>query len=373
MESIGRLTKLYVEITTTCNLDCQMCVRRAWNEQVGTMSLDTFGALMDQVHALPEPPTIHLGGYGEPMHHPHFLEIVRLAKKNGTRVEMTTNGTLLTPEVAGALIDLDFDRLVVSIDAVTPERYADIREGGSFTNVIENMRTLWRLKLQRGGKHSNPLVGIAFVAMRRNVSDLSQLPWLATRIGAREIKVSNVVPHTPEMQAEVLYNRSLTLCTYRASPQVTDMSLPKLDIDDLTVGPISRVFNSTASVSLLDSSLSGRNDACRFAQEGYAAVRWDGEVSPCLPLLHDHPMYMHDRRKDVTHYSLGNIRERSLGDLWASPEFTGFRASLREFPYSPCSTCGGCQLFAENLADCSGNTFPVCGGCLWAQGFVQCP
>jgi hypothetical protein len=23
--------------------------------------------------------------------------------------------------------------------------------------------------------------------------------------------------------------------------------------------------------------------------------------------------------------------------------------------------------------DCYGNTFPACGGCLWAQGVIQCP
>ena len=34
---LDQLTKLYVEITTACNLDCIMCIRRAWHEPVGTM------------------------------------------------------------------------------------------------------------------------------------------------------------------------------------------------------------------------------------------------------------------------------------------------------------------------------------------------
>jgi radical SAM protein with 4Fe4S-binding SPASM domain len=108
-------------------------------------------------------------------------------------------------------------------------------------------------------------------------------------------------------------------------------------------------------------------------QEGYAAVRSDGQVSPCLSLLHDHPEYIRGRRKQVTHHSFGNITTSSLRAIWESPEYTAFREKLRVFPYSPCTTCGGCERFPFNLEDCSENTFPTCGGCLWAQGFVECP
>jgi MoaA/NifB/PqqE/SkfB family radical SAM enzyme len=371
--TVDHLTKLYIEITTACNLECQMCVRRAWDEPIGDMPLATFDALMEQLRQFPAPPIVHLGGYGEPMSHPDFLEMVRLAKKTGARVEVTTNGTLLDAETAATLIELDLDRLVVSIDGVTPESYRQVRTQGNFEQVVENLRSLRRLRQRRKGRHGNPQLGIAFVVMKRNVADLPGLPRLATRVGAWYIQVSNLVPHTPEMEGEILYARSLTACAFRASRWVANMSLPKLDIDSHTSEPLRKTFASTASLSLLDASLSGRNDYCRFAQEGYAAVRWDGQVSPCLPLLHDHPVYVRRRRKDVDHYALGDINRQSLRDVWDGPEFTGFRARMRQFPFSPCSTCGGCERFAGNLLDCSNNTFPTCGGCLWAQGFVQCP
>jgi MoaA/NifB/PqqE/SkfB family radical SAM enzyme len=373
MQNPDRLTKLYVEITNACNLDCLMCVRRAWHEPIGHMSPATFHELIEQLRRLPTLPIIHLGGYGEPMFHPDWLEMVRQAKAVGAQVEMTTNGTLLDAETAATLVELDLDRLVVSIDGASPESYGEIRKNGSLAQVIENMRTLFRIKLRRKGRHANPQVGIAFVAMKRNVADLSRLPRLATWIGAWSIQVSNLVPHTPEMEQEILYGQSLRACAFRASRWVANMSLPKLDLDEHTLEPLGRTFASTASLSLLDAGLSARNDYCRFAQEGYAAVRWDGSVSPCLSLLHDHPMYMLGRRKDVTHHTLGNVNERPLDEVWTSPEFIGFRAGLRDFPYSPCTTCGGCERFPRNLVDCSGNGFPTCGGCLWAQGFVQCP
>lgn len=367
------LTKLYVEITTACNLDCQMCVRRSWREPIGHMPLALFSNLMEQISQLAAPPTIHLSGYGEPMSHPDFLEIVRRARATGAPVEMTTNGTLLNQKTARRLIDLELDRLVVSIDSATPEQYEDIRVKSSFKQVIENLRYLRRLKLRLKGRHGPPRVGIAFVAMKSNVAELPKLPWLATYIGAGEILISNVVPHLPEMEREILYERSLRSAAYRPSRWVPNMSLPKFDLNTDTLAPVSQVFNSTVSLNLLDVSLSTRNDYCRFAQAGYAAIRWDGEVSPCLPLLHDHPMYLLGRRKNVTRYALGNINNQPFDQIWESPEFTEFRAKLRRFPFSPCSTCGGCERFPATYEDCTGNDFPTCGGCLWAQGFVQCP
>lgn len=367
------LSKLYVEITTACNLDCQMCVRRVWDEPLGTMPLETFEALMEQLRQFPSPPAIHLSGYGEPMVHPHFLEIVKQAKAIGARVEMTSNGMLLNTKKAAALIELGLDSLTVSIDGVGSEAYEDIRVRGSFEQVIENLRQLRRLKLRYKGRHGKPEVGIAFVAMKRNVADLPQLPRLAIQLGATNISVSNVIPHAPEMESEILYERALKACAFRASRWVPNLSLPKFDLDEHTLAPLGNVFGSTASLSLLDASLSGRNDYCRFAQEGYAVIRWDGEVSPCLSLLHDHPEYLHGRRKQITRRAFGNIKDQPLPEIWESPEFSEFRANLRRFYFSPCTTCGGCERFPANYEDCSGNSFPTCGGCLWAQGFVQCP
>jgi len=373
MNITDTLTKLYIEPTTACNLNCQMCVQRVWQETIGTMPLATFEALMVHLADFPSPPTIHLSGYGEPLVHPHFLEMVKQAKATGARVEMTTNGTLLTPDKAESLVELGLDSLTVSIDSVEPEMFGDIRVQASLGQVVANIRSLRRIKLRRRGRQGKPDIGIAFVAMKRNVADLPKLPHLAMHLGAKRVIVSNLVPHLPEMEADILYKRALKNCAFRASRWVPELSLPKFDLNGDTMTPLGETFDSTASLSLLDASLSSRNDYCRFAQEGYAAIRWDGEVSPCLPLLHSHPVYLHGRRKQVFHHTFGNINNQPLSEIWKSSEFSDFRAKLRSFHFSPCSTCGGCERFGANYEDCTGNTFPTCGGCLWAQGFVQCP
>ena len=82
--------------------------------------------------------------------------------------------------------------------------------------------------------------------------------------------------------------------------------------------------------------------------------------------------YIRGRRKDVTHHSFGNIDATPLPEIWASAAFAAFRQRVRDFNFSPCTTCGGCERFPQNFEDCTDNGFPTCGGCLWAQGFVQC-
>lgn len=367
------LTKLYVEVTTQCNLECRMCVRQVWDAPLEHMPLPTFDLLLEQLDEFAVWPILHLGGYGEPMFHPDFLEMVYRAKRTGAQVEVTTNGTLLDADMATALVELELDRLIVSVDSVTPEAYRDLRGDNCFSQVVENLRHLYRLKLRGKGRHSFPIVGLAFVAMKSNIQDLSQLPRLATKVGAWEILVSNLLPHSPAMREEVLYQKSLTACAYRESRWVANLSLPKIDLSAQTVEPLRQVFNSTASLGLADVSLSARNDYCRFVWEGYAALRWDGETSPCLNLLHNHPVYVLDRRRDLLSYSVGNIHRQSLCSIWQASDFASFRSKVQDFPFSPCTTCGGCERFASNLIDCSDNTFPVCGGCLWAQGFIQCP
>ena len=108
-------------------------------------------------------------------------------------------------------------------------------------------------------------------------------------------------------------------------------------------------------------------------EEGSAAITWDGRVSPCVALMHSHSCYVMGRKKSVRRHSLGDVGQAPLADIWHSEEFTAFRRRVREFNFSPCVSCGGCDLVEANEEDCFGNTFPTCGDCLWARGVIVCP
>jgi MoaA/NifB/PqqE/SkfB family radical SAM enzyme len=112
---------------------------------------------------------------------------------------------------------------------------------------------------------------------------------------------------------------------------------------------------------------------CPFVWRGAAAVKWNGDVSPCVALMHSYKVYMPYRDKDIKSWSAGNISDERFLDIWNKKYFVDFRDRVMDFDFSPCVDCGGCNLGESNQQDCIGNPHPVCGDCLWARKIILCP
>lgn len=368
---LSHLAKVYIEPTNGCNLDCVTCFRNAWSTSIGRMTDPTFAAILDGLAAVDPPPTVYFGGIGEPLYHPRTAEWVAQAKQLGARVELITNGTLLTEKKSRQLIDAGLDLLWVSIDGASPESYADVRLGAELPNVLANLRRFRTLR--KGHKTSKPAIGVAFVAMKRNIADLPAVLRIARQLGALHFSVSNVLPVTEQLQDEVLYTEAMRSITYLTSPQTPKLSLPKMDFDENTRDALLAAFQSGFNVSLAGAPWSGANDVCDYIESGSLSVGWNGDVSPCWPLLHTHDSYLHHKPHTSFRHIVGNVRERSLLDLWNDPEYVAYRERVQGFAFPPCTFCGGCDVSVANLEDCIGNDAPVCGACLWAQGLIRCP
>jgi hypothetical protein len=125
--------------------------------------------------------------------------------------------------------------------------------------------------------------------------------------------------------------------------------------------------------SYAGNSLAGANDVCGFVESGTLSIAWDGGVSPCWPLMHSHTSYLHGKPRRSRRHVVGWVGERPLMEIWHDPEYVAYRERVQSFGFAPCTFCGGCEMSERNEEDCFGNTFPACGGCLWAQGVIQCP
>jgi len=368
---VTHLARLYVEPTSCCNLACRICVRNVWNESLGHMSDATFAAVLVGLAAFTPRPTVCFGGFGEPLSHRRIVEMVAAVKALGCGAELITNGVLLDEMMARRLIAAGLDRLWVSLDGARPESYADVRLGAALPTVLSNLS---RFSALRPPAHlRRPEIGIAFVAMRRNIGDLPQLLSLGSHLGANRFLVTNLLPYTEEMRGEILYGRALTDIAYLPSLWTPHVDLPRMDVDEETAPMLYQVLRSHHNISLGGHNLGDANNRCPFIDAGAAAIRWDGGFSPCLPLLHEHTSYLNDRERRSRPYVVGNLADRSLADLWYAADHIAFRRRVRAFTFSPCTFCGGCDYSLSNQEDCFGNSFPTCGGCLWAQGVIRCP
>jgi MoaA/NifB/PqqE/SkfB family radical SAM enzyme len=195
---VTQLAKVYIEPTIYCNLDCLTCIRNVWNEKLGSMSRATYARILANLQTIEPRPRIFFGGLGEPLFHTDLVDWIAQAKAIGATVELITNGTLLSEEKARALIASGLDNVWISIDGATPESYADVRLGAHLPLVIENVIRLRRLR--KGSHFAKPEIDVAFVAMKRNIHELPAMLKLAQRLGARQFKVSNVLPYTEELR-----------------------------------------------------------------------------------------------------------------------------------------------------------------------------
>jgi MoaA/NifB/PqqE/SkfB family radical SAM enzyme len=364
---LTRLTKVYLEPTDCCNLNCRTCIRNAWNEPLGHMSTQVFERILAGLKGYSPAPEISFGGLGEPLFHEGIMEMVRQAKALGSRVELITNGTLLSGPRSRDLIQAGLDMLWVSIDGARPESYMDVRLGAELPQIIENLARLRRLRSLEPHK---PEIGIAFVAMQQNVKELPELLSLATRLGASQFMISHVLPYTTQMRDERLYARLIPQDA-AASRQIK-IRLPKSNFNSIAAALFEQLPEGGYMIAFDDFEII-RRETCPFMERGSLSVRWDGGVSPCLPLLHPHISFLDEHRREIQSYVIGNVQEQSLIEIWNAPDYRALRARLQDFDFSPCIYCGGCDLVEGNLEDCIGNEFPACGGCLWARGLIQCP
>lgn len=368
---IHSLAKVYLEPSSRCNLFCRTCIRRTWSEPQGDMAPPVFQKLLEDLRRFPHLSTVMLGGFGEPTMHPGLLSMVRGLKKLKIRAEMVSNGTLLDERLSAGLLEGGLDRLWISLDGAEDSSFEHIRKGARFKDVVQNLKRLREMNEKSSRRIG---IGIAFVLTRKNLSGLKDIGRLAKKVGADRVSISNVIPYSPQMESQLVCDQALTLGTFASMPGKLEIDLPRLDINAETQEALWRLAAGAGSLSLMGSPIGARVDECRFIRERSLCVRWDGKVAPCMGLLHSHEIHFHGYRRMNSCHFVGDLAQQDLWDIWSADGYAAFRDKVAAFDFSPCHLCGGCGMAEDNKEDCTGNKFPAtCGGCLWAQGIIQCP
>lgn len=369
-----RLKKLYVEPTSLCNLNCAMCFRKTWiDEGFGNLDYALFQNMLKDPMFLEDIETVFFGGMGEPLIHPDIFRMIEDVKAAGKRVELITNGTSIRPEVCRRLVGLGIDTLWISIDSFDPEEYKMIQVGSDFGAVVSNIAAY---NAAREGTACG--LGLTFVLMKSNILQLLAFEEFSDYVRADSVNFSNMIPNSPEMEDETLaYQTILHEYTHphRYGGKRSDyVALIRFLEEDLEENPgVENLIDEFGGLLWKGQPLLRREDNCRFVDEGTCFVRWDGDVSPCMSLLHSAKTCLYKDFRTVMHYSFGNIRQSSLSEIWNLEEYARFRKKVDEFSFAPCVSCGGCLKRLGSAEDCIGNSEPTCGACLWGQGVAQCP
>jgi putative metalloenzyme radical SAM/SPASM domain maturase len=421
-------SKLFVEVTSRCNMSCAMCVRQTdggGGEPEGDLSMPLFEALAP---AFPGLEALILNGVGEPLLHPRLEEMIRTARERMPRdgwVGFQSNGLLLTDARAVSLASAGLDRICFSIDGVSPETFRKVREGGEIEGVERALAAIASAKVACG-RH-DLRVGVEFVVMRGNLHELPEaLRWSAAR-GATFAIVTHVLPYDPHHGKEIAFDMNTDVAVeifrkweekgrregsdirryfeilwkYSKTPDearvlgiVEAMKADAtgrgvfLDIKKLFSADRERndevagVFAEAAEVARiegLDLRLPGvamkekRN--CGFVEEGGAFVSWKGAVSPCYFLWHRYACFAHGWKQPVHPKVFGKLEERGILDIWNDREFRTFRESVVKYDYPYCSSCGlaPCDYVQteEFEQDCHIRNVQ-CGSCMWCMGVFQC-
>ncbi len=420
-------SKLFVETTTRCNLKCQMCVKHTNDSDIpeGDLTMETFTALEP---ALPHTEALVLNGIGESLLHPELEEFIRRAKglmPAGSWVGFQSNGLLLDDARARALVEAGLDRICLSLDAICPDTFRKIREGGEVEDLEQAFSALRKARLLR----DEPLkIGVEFVLMRDNINQLPDvLRWSASR-GANFAIVNHLLPYDKDHVAKAAYDANtdeaiklfekwrekarvegidmsnyffLSFCKYIRTPEeqrIVDFvqsmmaearardiflhvqNLLKRDV--ALAEEVERVFAEAGKVAEeagLDLRLPGvapsNNRKCDFIDAGGAFVSWDGKVYPCYFLWHKFACYFSGRKKFITPKVFGDLANRGIAEIWNDPAYLDFRKEVMRHEYPFCTNCNliPCEyLYAEEFEqDCYTNTVP-CGDCFWCMGLFQC-
>ena len=139
-----------------CNFTCKYChnaIPRDQREFVTdepVMSWELFNKCIDDLTQFPDKiRTIRFVGMGEPLLHKDIIRMIKRTKDSGAanKVEIITNGSLLTHDMSDGLIDAGLDRLVISLQGISADQYEDISKFKiDFDEFVDNIRYFYEHK-----------------------------------------------------------------------------------------------------------------------------------------------------------------------------------------------------------------------------------
>ncbi|MHC1593657.1 MAG: radical SAM protein [Methermicoccaceae archaeon] len=318
-------------LTRACNLKCKHCYIDAASPHPDEWSLEEGLAFIDELAKMHVPILILTGG--EPLMSPHIFECARYAKSRGLRTALSTNGTLITPDVALKLKESGIQYVGVSIDSVSPKKHDAFRGvDGAFERALSGLRTA-----RDTGMHT----GLRVTLTKYNFAELPALIELCLEERIPRFCMYHLVPtgrgkniakwditkHQRRWVLDVLYERAKELKDKPIEILSTDSPMDGAYILERLKHDDPKRFEEAKG---LLSAAGGCSMGVKVAN-----VDFLGNLSPC----HFAPQV-----------KLGNVRTTPFTELWKEHPCEALRMLRQKSTYIS-GKCGRCEYV------------DVCGGC----------
>jgi len=164
-----------IGVSACCNYQCLFCrfhskiagdIKNNKSFRGTFMDLKTYFKILD---CLRDTISIYLTGYGEPLLNPDILKMVSYAKERGILTCITTNGSLLTPELIKKLANAGLNGISISLNAGTNETYMKLHptaKPDTFGKIKENIKLLSKY---------NIIVRVSFVLNKMNCTEVEEI------------------------------------------------------------------------------------------------------------------------------------------------------------------------------------------------------
>ena len=332
-----------------CNLRCMHCYSQSRNiDYTGELTHEEGLRLIDDLGDFGAPVMLFSGG--EPLMRPDIFELIEHAAAKNMRAVVSTNGTLITPDVAARLKDAGLSYVGISMDGL--QETNDLFRGveGAFEQALAGVRNC----LSQGVK-----VGLRFTMTRSNYGDVGGILDLIeqegiprvcfyhlvyTGRGSKLITSSRMSHEETRATVDLIMNRARAMHAAGNAVEV-------LTVDNHTDGPylylrlLAEDPERAADVMTLLEMNGGNSSGT-----GIGCVSWDGSVHP---------------DQFWRHYSFGNVKDRPFSEIWTdtSDDLLGKLRDRKKHLKGRCASC-------KWLNICNGNfrvRAEAVSGDIWAE------
>ncbi len=193
---LDHLPKMRVSVTDWCNFKCSFCggiefPMENWRLDKGQpLSSSDFFQLVECYTKLGGI-DVHITG-GEPLGRPDLLQLIEKLSKAGCRVELNTNGVLLTKAIVEQLKSSGLYLLKISLHSATKDGFREITRSLQFEKLLTAIRFA----------SSQLVVRTNMVVMRSNLDQVIPVVELSQQLGASKIHLLDLTYYpdwTPEL------------------------------------------------------------------------------------------------------------------------------------------------------------------------------